>query len=726
MRPTAPIRFAALFATVLPACASSSLLREQHPEGLARILIGEETHIAQICAELEPGAGGGKTALGATGAAALDSEARRDACRLAGAIDPALRKQCDLATAKTTIEAAMAGEPPTWLRLVVQSSGAFSSGKFDPAAYASRFDFSRVLARKIAEVGDRAASFSAQVSQGFGRFAGAVQLGIDLLVAETTAASLERLFDQPAVRALAEPTEVARLACRQLDDGQSRPLVTRRILKRAILRLDPPSAIASPGQLCAATVRPAACDKLVGSKRGAPAIVEVDALCETLKHRATCEHLWFLVAATQATPLEQLCAAKDHPRACEQLGQQRRSGQAIDDVCRDAKLPHERGRCRTAVRYFAARNLWHSNAAENVCWSNPERCARIKRHVLPDQPHGRPITPYLDDSAAADDALVQGADGSSCFAVAEKVCGERCPPGATACSEALACVSAACELVATQQRPIAADDAPAVARLRAAVASELSGGVVRREDLAPIARGVDELARVDRALADGVQRLPTELSAALRQVVAGVGRGADGETMRRLEGVLGQIEAKQARLDKARDRQRVLADRLDVVARAAGFRVRLTAAGVSVVLTNVLFEDSSSDLSQDARTQVCKVAETLGEAEVGALLGSDYRLEIVGFSSPTAIVSSRRKDDSNMLLSIDRAYAAYDWLTKNPDKAESRCAGGRCRDARACASTVPQDRVQVIGRGYNDEQVGTDEVLRRVEIHVLLPDLGGD
>lgn len=724
MRPALSSRSWLLSFAVLTACASSGgMKREQHPEGLARILIGEESHLAQVCAELEPVGAAGTSALGATAAAALQAEARRDACRLAIAVDPKLREACTLEDATRTIEAAMAKDPPAWLGLVVQSSGAWQGGKFDASAYASRFDFSRVLARKLAEVGDRAASFSAQVSQSFGRFAGAVQLGVDLLVAEATAASLERLFDQPAVRALAEPTEVARLACRQLDDGQPRPLVTRRILKRAILRLDPPSPISTPGELCAGEVRPASCDKVAAGKRGAAAVAVVDRACEALKHRGTCDHLWFLVAASQATPLETLCKAKDQPRACEQLAKQRRSGQAIDDVCRDAKLPHERGRCHTAVRYFAARNLWHSNAAENVCWSNPERCARIKRHVLPDAPHGRPVTPYLDRVAAVS---TDTTDVSSCFLVAEKVCGSRCPAGATGCDEALACVSTACELVATRERPIAPDDAAAIAQLRASVASELAGGALRREDLAPIARGVEEISRVDRALAEGVQRLPAELSGALRQAVAGIGRGADGDTMRRLEGVLAQIEAKQARLDRARERQRELAERLDAVARTAGFRVATTDEGVRVVLTNVLFEDSSSDLSADARAQVCKVADTLGSTEVGTLLGGDYRIEIVGYSSPTAIVTSRRKDDSNMLLSIDRAYAAYDWLTKNPDKAESRCGGGKCRDARACTSTVPQDRVQVVGRGYNDDVVGSDDALRRVEIHVQLPGLADE
>lgn len=724
LAPVRPLPLALALALV-SGCASSSLLRDQHPEGLARILIGEESHVAQICADLEPRSGTEATSMGATGTAALQAEAQRDACRLAGALDPALRTDCDLARASAAIDQAMATTPPPWLKLVVQSSGAYTGGKFDAAAYASRFDFSRVLARKLAEVGDRAASFSAQVSQSFGRFAGAVQLGVDLLVAETTAASLERLFDQPAVRALAEPTEVARLACRQLDDGQSRPLVTRRILKRAILRLDPPSAVSTPGQLCAADVRPASCDKLVGAKRGAAAIAEVDARCETLKHRATCDHLWFLVATTQATPLEELCAAKEHPRACEQLAKQRRSGQRIDDVCRDAGLPHERGRCRTAVRWFATRNLWHDNAAENVCWSNPERCARIKRQVLPDQPAARPVTPYLVAAVPAtpEAAKVEAEAMASCFAVAEQVCGGRCPAEATGCDEALACVSTACELVTTRQQPIAVDDAAAIAQLRATVSSELASGALRRSDLAPIARGVDEIARIDRALVEGVGRLPAEMSGALRQAVAGLGRGADGDTLRRLEGVLAQIEAKQARIDRARERQRELAERLDAVARTAGFRVALTDAGVSVVLTNVLFEDSVSDLTDDARAQVCKVADTLAAREVGALLGADYRVEIVGYSSPTAIVTSRRKDDSNMLLSIDRAYAAYDWLTKNPDKAESRCGGGRCRDARACASTIPQDRVGVVGRGYNDTVVGTDDVLRRVEIHVQLPEL---
>jgi outer membrane protein OmpA-like peptidoglycan-associated protein len=222
---------------------------------------------------------------------------------------------------------------------------------------------------------------------------------------------------------------------------------------------------------------------------------------------------------------------------------------------------------------------------------------------------------------------------------------------------------------------------------------------------------------------EGVQRLPSELGSAMRQAVAGMGRGADAETLRRLETAIAQIEAKQTKLEQAKKRQKDLADQFDAVARTAGFRVRTTEEGISIVLTNVLFEDSASDLTEDSRAQVCKVAETLASGSVTALLGPDYTIEIVGYSSPTGIITSRRKDDSNMLLSIDRAYAAYDWLTKNPDKAESRCGGGRCRDARSCAATVPQDRVQVTGRGYNDAQVGTDEVLRRVEIHVALPDL---
>ncbi len=713
-----------LWALVL-GCASSGLGREQHPEGLARILIGEESHVAEICAELEPtSGGGGASRLGPTGAAALQAEASRDACRLASALDAKLRTRCDGATASATIEAAMAEDPPPWLSLVVQSSGAWQGGKFDAAAFASRFDFSRLLARKLAEVGDRAASFSAQVSQSFGRFAGAVQLGVDLLVAEVTAASLERLFDQPAVRALAEPTEVARLACRQLDDGQARPLVTRRILKRAILRLDPPSAVSTPGQLCAAQVRPAGCDRLVGGTRGAAAVASVDATCQTRAHRAVCDHLWFLVAASQAAPLETLCKSDESPRACAQLAKSRRSGQSIDDVCRDARLPHERGRCDLAVRFFAARNLWHTNAAENVCWSNPDRCARIKRHILPGVPVSRPVTPLLEPGIDADSVAVAAApDIASCFTVAEQVCGGRCPAGATGCDEALSCISAACELVATRQQPVAADDAAAIAQLRIATLAELGRGSLRREDLVPIARGVDAIARADKALVEGVQRLPGELSGALREAVAGMGRGADGDTLRRLEGVLGQIEAKQARRDRARERQRGLADQLDVVARTAGFRVALTDEGVSVILSNVLFEDARSDLGDDARTQVCKVADTLGKAEVTALLGTEWQVEIVGYSSPSAIISSRRKDDSNMMLSLDRAYGAYDWLTKNPDKAESRCGNGRCRDVRACANTIPQDRVVVVGRGYNDGVVGTDEVQRRVEIHVLLPDL---
>jgi len=698
------------------ACASSGLDRQQHPDGLARILIGEESHVAEICADLEPGATR-STSLGDAGAASLDAEAERDACRVAIELDAKLRAGCDLSTATTTIETAMAASPPSWLSLVVQSSGAWQGGKFDAHAFASRFDFSRLLARKLAEVGDRAASFSEQVSASFGRFAGAVQLGIDLLVAETTAASMEKLFDQPAVRALAEPSEVARLACVQLDDGQSRPLVTRRILKRAILRLDPPGDAATPGQLCGSDGRAAACNDVVGGARGTAAIEQADRTCESGKRRGACNQLWFVVAAKQATPLGELCKNPEHPALCERIA---KSGKSIDDTCRDAKLPHERTKCRSLVRWFAQRNLWHPNAAENVCWSNPSRCARIKRRIMPDEPVRRPVTPQLVAKAPNKSTAPTT---PSCFAVAAQVCASKCAEGEMGCDAALACVSATCELLATRAEPVAADDPKEIARLRAAVTSVLSTGAIRRDDLVPIARGVDEIQRADRVLAEGVQRLPGELGSAMRQAVAGMGRGADAETLRRLEGVLAQIEAKQTKRDQAKKRKQELADQFDVVARTAGFRVRTTEEGISIVLTNVLFEDSASDLTDDSRTQVCKVAETLASSSVGALLGQDYRIEIVGYSSPTAIVTSRRKDDSNMLLSIDRAYAAYDWLTKNPDKAESRCSGGRCRDARSCASTVPQDRVQVTGRGYNDAQAGTDEVLRRVEIHVRLPDL---
>jgi outer membrane protein OmpA-like peptidoglycan-associated protein len=705
---------AVLFA-LASGCASSGLDRQQHPDGLARILIGEESHVAEICSDLEPGAG--QTTLGPEAAKTLEAEAQRDACRVAIELDPKLKTGCDLATATTTIETAMAASPPPWLSLVVQSSGAWQGGKFDAHAFASRFDFSRVLARKLGEVGDRAASFSEQVSDSFGRFAGAVQLGIDLLVAETTAASMEKLFDQPAVRALAEPTEVARLACVQLDDGQSRPLVTRRILKRAILRLDPPGDAATPGQLCASDQRPAACADVVGGTRGTKAIEQTDRTCDGRKQRGACNHLWFVVAAKQATSLQELCKNKEHPSGCERLA---RRGGSIDDTCRDAKAPHERAQCRAVVRWFADRNLWHPNAAENVCWSNPSRCARIKRRIMPDEPARRPVTPQLVAKAPTKEPAPAT---PSCFAIAEKVCGSKCPAGDAGCEAALSCVSATCELLTTRGETVAVDDAKEVARLRAAVTSVMSSGAIRRDDLVPIARGVDELTRADRALAEGVQRLPGELGSAMRQAVAGMGRGADTETLRRLEGVLAQIEAKQTKLEQAKKRQQDLADQFDAVARTAGFRVRTTDEGISIVLTNVLFEDSSSDLTDDSRAQVCKVAETLGSSAVSALLGPEYRIEIVGYSSPTAIVTSRRKDDSNMLLSIDRAYAAYDWLTKNPDKAESRCGGGRCRDARSCATTVPQDRVQVTGRGYNDAQAGTDDVLRRVEIHVQLPDL---
>lgn len=331
------------------ACAAS-LTKPSHPDGLARILIGEESRIADLCVQLDRGVGEGATAM-------LADETERDACRLARAIDPGASASCDLATAKQTIEKSMATDPPPWLKLVVGSSGAWDGKAFDAEVYAAKFDFSRVLARKMAEVGDRAAAFSDQVTQGFGRLAGVVGSGVDLLVAETTAASMERLFDQPAVRALAEPTEVARNSCRLLDDGQSRPLATRRILKRSILRLDPPGDVTTPGSLCAAEVRPGACDRLVGAARGAAASSAVDAQCSGNKHRAACDHLWFLVAMAQATELEALCKRDDAPAACKRLASQRRAGQKIDDVCGDAKLPHERGTCRAAVRHYAALDL---------------------------------------------------------------------------------------------------------------------------------------------------------------------------------------------------------------------------------------------------------------------------------------------------------------------------------------------------------------------------------
>jgi outer membrane protein OmpA-like peptidoglycan-associated protein len=711
---TAPLRSLALVTLVLLGCASTPLARQQHPAGLARILIGEEAHIEDICVELQPGAA--KSASPIT-ADALAAEQRRDACRVASVIDPALRTRCDLATARTTIETAMAKDPPPWLRLVMQSSGAWKHGKFDAALFSARFDFTSVLARKLGELGDRAASYSQQLGQAFGRFAGAVQLGIDLLVAEVTAVAMERLLDQPAVRALAEPTELARLACRQLDDGQSRPLVTRRILKRTILRLDPPTAVQTPGQLCAESPRPAACSKLAGASNSA----EIDAMCSSNKHHGACDHLWFLVASRHATPLSELCKEKDHPDGCERLA---RSG-SIDDSCRDAALPHQRMQCYGVARWFAERNLWHSAAAENVCWSNPSRCARLKRKVLPDEPPARPLIPRTE---IARDTNVEsdGTQLAACFTAADALCGERCPAGASECDDALACIAAACEIVATRELAGgAATIAPAaIAGLREAVAAELAGGVARRVDLLPIERGVAELGRSDRAVQDAMARLPGELGNTLRSVLPEIaGRGTDSETMRRLRTVLEQIEAKQARVDRAHERQRELASRLETVARTAGFEVRATETGVSVVLTNVLFEDSASDLSDDARGQVCKVADTLGASGTAELLGPGYHIDIVGFSSPTGIVSSRRKDDSNMLLSIDRAYAAYDWMTKNPDKAESRCGGGKCRDARSCATTVPQDRVQVIGRGYNDEAIGRDEVLRRVEIHIRMPEL---
>jgi outer membrane protein OmpA-like peptidoglycan-associated protein len=695
------------------ACASS-LTKPSHPDGLARILIGEESRIAELCVQLDRGAGEGGDRL-------LADETARDACRLARALDPSLGSRCDLASAKQAIEASMASGPPPWLKLVVGASGAWDGKVFDAEVYAAKFDFSRVLARKIAEVGDRAAAFSDQVTQGFGRLAGVVGSGVDLLVAETTAASMERLFDQPAVRALAEPTEVARNSCRQLDDGQSRPLATRRILKRSILRLDPPGEVTSPGSLCAADVRPGACDRLVGSVRGAAASSAVDAACGGSKHRAACDHLWFLVAMAQATELETLCKRDDAPASCKRLADERRAGQKIDDVCGDAKLPHERGTCRAAVRHYAALDLWHPNAAQNVCWKNPSRCARIKRRIMPEGPAAAPLTPVLPERPA-EPAPVEGIE--SCFVAAEKVCGSRCPEGGGACDDGMRCVTAVCELVATRGDAVDVEDPAAIAELSAIVRAQDRGGQIGRADLLPIVGALDESLRLDRAVAEGVGRLPSTLATSLRDAVAGLGRSAgDAETLRRLEIVLAELRAKQDRRDRAVARQRELAERLDAAAKAAGFRVRATEAGVSVVLTNVLFEDASSDLSEDARAQVCSVAQALGSSDAATLLGTDYRIEIVGFSSPTGIVTSKRKEDSNMLLSIDRAYAAYDWLTKNPDKPESRCAGARCRDSRACSSTIPQDRVQVTGRGYNDPQVGTDESLRRVEIHVVLPGL---
>lgn len=700
-------RALALFVLVLAACAgSSSLGRQQHPDGLARTLLGEEAHIEDICVQLQPGA----APSSAITKQALAAEQRRDACRIATVIDPSLKGHCDLENARAAIEGAMAKDPAPWLRLVLQSSGAWQAGKFDASAFSARFDFSRVLARKLGELGDRADSYSQQLGQAFGRFAGAVQLGIDLLVAEVTASAMERLLDQPAVRALAEPTELARLACQQLDDGQSRPLVTRRILKRAILRLDPPAEVQTPGQLCNASPRPAACAKL-----GA----DVDATCSAGKHRGACDHLWFLVASEHATPLDELCKAKEHAPGCERFG-----SRSVDDACRDAALPHERMQCHGIARWFAERNLWHSAAAENVCWSQPSHCARLKRKVLPDEPAARPLIPRTELAIAPVEPPTD--DLKTCLAAADSLCGERCPAGATECADALACVATACEIVATREAAgIEAGLAPAeLAGLRAAVAAELATGVARRVDLVPIERGVSELGRSDRAVQDSIARLPNEVGNALRSVLPEVaGRGADSDTMRRLRTLLEQIEAKQARLDRARERQRELAGKLETIARTAGFEVKTTATGVSIVLTNVLFEDSASDLTDDARAQVCKVADALGAPGSADLLGSGYRIDIVGYSSPTGIVSSRRKDDSNMLLSIDRAYAAYDWMTKNPDKAESRCGGGRCRDTRACSTTVPQDRVQVVGRGYNDEVVGRDEVLRRVEIQVRMPEL---
>ncbi|MBC8070528.1 MAG: hypothetical protein IAG13_19510, partial [Deltaproteobacteria bacterium] len=652
-------------------------------------------------------------------AEALASEQRRDACRVAVVLDPGLRPRCDLATARTTIESAMTKDPPAWLRLVMQSSGAWKDGRFDAALFSARFDFSSLLARKLGELGDRAASYSEQLGQAFGRFAGAVQLGVDLLVAEVTAVAMERLLDQPSVRALAEPTELARLACRQLDDGQSRPLVTRRILKRTILRLDPPASVQTPGQLCAEAVRPAACEKL-SNARGAAATTEVDAVCITNKRRGPCDHLWFLVASRHATPLDELCTAKDHPKACEQLAR----GGSIDAACRDAALPHERMQCHELTEWFAERNLWHTAAAENVCWSNPSRCARLKRKVLPDEPAARPLIPRTEMVQQASPPS-SGEQLGACFTAAEQLCGDRCPPGATECSDAFACIAAACEIVATREigGGSVAIEPGAITGLREAIAAELASGVARRVDLVPIERGVAELGRSDRAVQEAMARLPGELGNALRSVLPELSRGTDNDTMKRLRTVLEQIEAKQVRVDRARERQRDLAGRLDTIARTAGFEVRTTETGVSVVLTNVLFEDSASDLTNEARGQVCKVAEALGAPGSGELLGPGYHIDIVGFSSPTGIVSSRRKDDSNMLLSIDRAYAAYDWMTKNPDKAESRCGGGKCRDARSCSTTVPQDRVQVIGRGYNDVAIGRDEVLRRVEIHIRMPEL---
>ncbi|HWB82097.1 MAG TPA: hypothetical protein VG755_44345 [Nannocystaceae bacterium] len=696
-------RSSLLSVLALVGCASSSLGRQQHPDGLARTIIGEEAHIEDICVQLQPG-NDGKTASRTT-AEALATEQRRDACRIAVVIDPALRTSCDLPTAKTTIEGAMAKDPPPWLRLVIQSSGAWKDGSFDAATFSARFDFSRLLARKLGELGDRAASYSDQLSQSFGRLAGAVQLGIDLLVAEVTAAAMERLLDQPAVRALAEPTELARLSCQQLDDGQMKPLVTRRILKRSILRLDPPADVQTPAQLCKSSPRPAACEKIG------------DDTCMSGKHRAACDHLWFLVASKHATPLAELCASKEKAPGCERLAS---NGKSIDDTCRDATLPHERGQCHRVVGWYAERNLWHTMAAENICWTNPSRCARLKRRVLPDEPPSRPLIPRTEIAVVKEVAPAEDLHG--CLAAAEQLCGERCPQGATQCDDALACIATACEIVATRER---SEVGPGeIAGLRSAVAAELAGGVARRVDLVPIERGVSELGRGDRMVQDAMTRLPGEVSNALRSIIPEMsGKGADSETMRRLRTLLEQIEAKQARLDRARERQRELASRLETVARTAGFEVRTTATGVSIVLTNVLFEDSASDLSEDARGQVCKVSDALGSPGTGELLGTGYRIDIVGYSSPTGIITSRRKDDSNMLLSIDRAYAAYDWMTKNPDKAESRCGGGKCRDARACSTTVPQDRVQVIGRGYNDEAVGRDDVLRRVEIHVRMPEL---
>ncbi len=700
-------------------CAGA-LARDTHPDGLARTLLGEEARIQSTCATLaDPAA----PADGSTAQAALAAEQRRDACRLAVVLQPTLRASCQLDQAKAAIESAMAKAPPPWLPLVLTSSGSWNDGRFDAAVFSSRFDFSRVLARKLAEIGDRASSYAAQVGQSFGRFAGAVQLGVDLLVAEVTASAVERLLDQPAMRALTEPTEVARLACAQLDDGQTRPLVTRRLLKRAILRLQPRSDIATPGQLCTASVRPASCGKLVGTVTGPAAAEAVDRQCRLPQHRGRCDYLWFLVAARHAAPLQRLCAEKDAPPVCRTLGAARQSGQDIDDVCMAAALPHERARCRQAVRHFAVKNEWHDNAAENACWSNPARCARIKHHVLPSDPPARPLLPP-ERGAQADEG--EGRPLDACFTAAVGVCADRCTADAGGCPAAFDCIRAACEIVATRPAAAAVDGEAELARLRTAIATELDAGLARRADLVGLGRDIGELGRSERATADAIARVPAEVGNVLRQVLPELAaRGGDASSLRRLEGVLDKIEAKQAQHERGRARQDGLAQRLEQAARAAGFEVRKTDAGVSVVLTNVLFEDGASDLTDDARSQVCKLAGALASSDVAALLGEDYRIDIVGYSSPTAIVTSRRKEDSNMLLSIDRAYAAYDWLTKNPDKSESRCGQGRCRDARSCPATIPQGRVTVVGRGYNDTAVGSDDVLRRVEIQVVMPELSG-